>query len=253
MLRDRQENAIRPTGVAGVNPYPPSQVASTADPLANYATPIAPPGDCFPPGSPQREYTASPLTTLIVPSGSYPCGLLIDGPGNVVLSSGLYSVNGITIASTGTVQGTNLTIYNAAGSLGTDANGNTIYGAVNVDFDYMSSRNPLPGSVQLSAPSDTGILFFQDRSNPAPATISLTKACGNASSDSYVQGALYFPDTQLTLISSQPTDNGCPGNSIAAYTLLDASEFLFEGWITISAPAKWAFRRHFSDKKGRAG
>lgn len=228
-------------GAGGVNPYPPSQIASTVDPLAGYPTPTQL-GGCSPLGTPPAEFSNG-----VVPNVPYPCGLLIDGAGTVTLS-GFYSVNGITITNTGVVQGTNVTIYNSAGSLGTDASGNTIYGAVNVDFDA-TGRNPLPGSIQLSAPSDTGILFFQDRNNPAPATISLTKVCGNASSDSYVQGALYFPDTQLTLISSQPNDTGCAGNSQAAYTLLDASEFLFEGWLTISAPANGPFANTSPIKK----
>jgi hypothetical protein len=106
--------------------------------------------------------------------------------------------------------------------------------AVNID----------PGAlIQLSAPSDTGVLFFQDPSDTQPANIALSITASTncvAVTDAYATGVLYFPTATLTLSVSPnnaPDDphSTCAANQYATYTIVDAYAIVVAGFIQLNA------------------
>jgi hypothetical protein len=215
-------------------PPPPCQVVNNeslvaqgavpaADPLA-YLKPPPAPGGCL--NGVVTDTIPAPPTLNPVPlaAGRYcaPGGISVNGGRNVTLGAGNYVVTGggISFNGTGTVSGTDVTLYlRAAG------------GAVSINTTPGSSR-----TVNLTAPTAgtrAGILFYQNPGNASTATI-------NGTPGSKFQGAFYFPDAALNLSNT---------GSNAAYTIAVAKSLALSGTtlfpsdyssLTLGSPVKTA-------------
>jgi len=180
------------------NPAPVIGIAPSPDPLGYINAPAA--GVCQP--NPNVSQAAPPV--LLNPN-TYCSGITI-GPANaapVVFSPGLYIVGppGLQIQGTGSVTATGAVFFIANGA---------------------SVQIIGPGTTSLTAPTGTtggipgGVLFFQDRTNLLPATITNPNLS--------LTGALYFPTAQLTLGSNNPA---------APYLILVAQSIQLQGNVTI--------------------
>jgi hypothetical protein len=180
-------------------PAPVVGIAPSADPLAYLVAPAV--GGCIP--NPNINQAGGPPIVLV--PGTY-CGITV-APTNVVpivFSPGLYVVTGapgLQLQGPSTATGTGVTFFMANGA------------AVQITG---------PGNTSLTAPTDTtggipgGVLFFQDRANLQPATITNPNLS--------LTGALYFPTAQLTLASNSPA---------APYLILVAQSIQLQGNVSI--------------------
>ena len=149
-------------------------VAAFSDPLAYIPTP-SPSGSC------STLSSVGPSATVGIPAGYY-CGLTVKSNSTVNLTStGTYSFNGnVTLDSNTTLNGTGVTLYFKSGSISLSSN--TI--------------------LNLSAPASgtySGILFFQDRSDSTPLSLSSNSAMT-------LTGVVYAPAANLTLASNAMAD-----------------------------------------------
>jgi hypothetical protein len=177
-----------------------THIAPVPDPLAYVTAPAV--GSCPNPNPTFNNYSISSGLVTLNP-GTY-CGIggnpaiKISGSANVTLSPGTYVLNGggMSVTGTATLTGTGVTIYNT----GTAATYGPIFTQDNVTITL---RAPTTGPL-------AGILFFQDRTIHFPTSPNII-GVGNLG---LLEGALYFPTTDLVLSSGQ--------NNNAAYTILVA-------------------------------
>jgi Putative Flp pilus-assembly TadE/G-like len=181
------------------NPAPVIGISPSADPLAYLTAPAV--GACLP--NPNINQPAGP--PVVLPPGTY-CGITV-APTNVVavtFSPGLYVVTGapgLQIQGPSTVTGNGVTFFVTNGA---------------------QVQITGPGNTSLTAPADTtggipgGVLFFQDRANLQPATITNPNLS--------LTGALYFPSAPLTLASNSPA---------APYLILVAQSIQLQGNVSI--------------------
>ena len=214
----------------GCRPTPTTGILPVRDPFASLPAPtftIPPPclpysGSATNPTIPGGYYTAMTITpamgTVNFSGGLYVfCGGLtlqganvIFGPGTYVMYGGGFQMSG-TFA--GSVSGTGMMIYNT----GTPTTGtcppNCAYGSVQTWFtggNYMQAPTTEPYA---------GILFFQDRNNPQPASFDANfsfQTCNPGNTNPYLQGVYYFPDATVNF----DFDFGCG----AQYSILVAND-----------------------------
>jgi hypothetical protein len=170
---------------ASVSPAPTTHALGLPNPLSWVPVPTV--GGC----TFSSVLTVSGNTTLN--PGNY-CGGIALSSGAATFNPGLYTLggSGLTVSG-GSISGNGVTLYFQAGSV--VFNGST--------------------SINLVAPTTgtyAGILFFQNPSDPSPATI-------NGGAGSVFQGALYFPDANVQL----------NGGNVAAYTLVVSQSVLQNG------------------------
>jgi hypothetical protein len=231
---------VSKVGSGTISPHPVTGITPVNDPLAYLPTPTPQSGTCtstinisgsgsntYGPGiycsittagSGSVTFTAGNyvVTGNVSFTGSGPItfgagNYTIDGSfsntgsGNVSLGAGLYYLNGLILTGSGTVSGTDVTLYNNSG-------------AVNITGSQ---------TVQLVAPTSgtyEGILFYQNRSDASAANIT-------GSQTSLLQGTLYFADAALTLTGSSST---------AAYTIVVAKSVTMTGSDILSLPANYS-------------
>jgi len=173
-------------------------IVAAADPLYRL-TPPGGGGGCT--ADPMINGGGAPFT---ITPGKY-CGITIAGSKNVTFNPGTYIVSstGISIKGSGTVTGTGVTIYVAAGG-----------GAININNAAGSSRNLI-----LIAPTTgarAGILFYQNPGNNLTANIKGTAA-------SLFQGTFYFPKAHLNLSNT--------GTATPAYMMAVVQSLTLSGTI----------------------
>jgi Flp pilus assembly protein TadG len=185
-------------GGACATPTPVTGIAPSADPLAYLTAPAV--GACIP--NPNINQAGGPPVVLV--PGTY-CGITVASTNVVpiVFSPGLYVVTGapgLQLQGPSTATGTGVVFFMTNGA------GVQITG---------------PGNTSLTAPTDTtagipgGVLFFQDRANLQPATITNPNLS--------LTGGLYFPSALLTLGANNPTP----------YLILVAQSIQLQGNVSI--------------------
>jgi Flp pilus assembly protein TadG len=171
-------------------------VAAARDPLAYVPAPAV--------GSTcdHTNYSVGSGSVTINPGvycgGNGNAAINITGNATVTMNSGTYILKGggLSMQNNATLIGNGVTLYNTGTS--------TTYAPINTqDNATLKLKAPTSGSL-------AGILFFQDRSINF-ATQANNIGMGNAG---YVEGALYFPSTDLTMATGQ--------NANAAYTIVVA-------------------------------
>jgi hypothetical protein len=198
-------------GTANGNNHPTAKtgIIPAADPLSYLQPPAA--GGCLAGGA----GIVTGMVPVTLNPGNYCGGISIKGAQNVTLNPGIYTITGgsLTFAGTGSVSGTGVTFY-------IGASGGTV-----------SVNGPPPitlaQTINLSAPTtgaDAGILFYQDPGNTTTATITGT-------SNSQLEGALYFPSAQLTIDGT--------GNK-AAYTIVVAKSLQLGNASALIFPSNFA-------------
>jgi hypothetical protein len=118
-------------------------------------------------------------------------GIVVKQSSVVTLNPGMYILKGggLKLESNSEIQGDGVTFYNTFGG----------------GYDYEEIVFESSAAVRLRAPTTgtyAGILFFSDRSAPKSST-KVTKF--QSSTDSYLEGALYFPNQRVQLQSSSTT------------------------------------------------
>ncbi len=198
----------REIGVAGFasgnnSPTPKTGIVPAADPLSYLQPPAT--GGCLGAGAGIVNGT----TPVILNPGNYCGGISIQGAQNVTLNPGVYTITGggLTFGGTGTVSGTGVTLY-IGGSGGTVS----LSGAQTVNLSAQTTG------------TDAAILFYQDPGNTSAATISGT-------SNSTLEGALYFPSAALTIDAT--------GNN-AAYTIAVAKTLQLGGTSALNFPSNFS-------------
>jgi hypothetical protein len=176
------------TGTGNITPAPTTGMVPVGDPLAYLPTPSAPLTACIPDGG----------TSL--PPGHY-CKISAKH-GNVTLTGGgLYYVDGDVCAGSScgnnTISGSNVTIFLKNGGVSVTGSG-----AITLSAE-MTCTPPDPSTGVCPDGTYHKVLFFQDRADSSPATIS-----GAASTS--LTGILYLPTADITLSggSSVPLNVG---------------------------------------------
>jgi Putative Flp pilus-assembly TadE/G-like len=243
--------SVTQNGTGTVSPTPQSGVPALGDPISATA-PCS--GSSCPSSGPIKITAGSCSGTGCAGNVTCSGGTCAISPGNyddicvgsgaaVNFMPGLYVMNGNSVCNAGTEFqiNANATVCNStnpdcSGMMGSANSGVTFYmtgsGSVNIDGT---------ATVQLSAPNSgtyEGMLFYQDPSDTASATIS-----GNDTS-SY-QGALYFPTAQLTFGGNNSTTGTFNGG--AAYTLLVSS------WLTLAGNPTIVLNSDYSGLSGNGG
>jgi len=212
-----------PTPTTGIG-YVPDPLGSL--PVPSFTVPTVP-ANCQPtpsganPTIPPGTYSAMTITpamgTVNFSGGTYVfCGGLTLNGANVIFGPGTYVMYGggfqMAGAFAGTVSGNGMMIYNTGSGTATGVCPPTCgYGSVTTWFT---------GNNAMAAPTSgtyAGILFFQDRSNPQPASFNANftfSGCG--AGNPYLQGAYYFPDATVNF----DFDFGCA----AQYSILVAQD-----------------------------
>jgi len=174
----------------GTTPPAITGMLQSSDPLSYLPAMADPGGGCNPGNTINYTFKENMLGPKTLTPGKY-CSISFSNKYSqpVTFTAGNYYITGgLSIQSSGNVNGTGGVFFYVAG------------GAVN-----FSNRQ----RIRLTAPTNgnyAGILFFQPTSNTAAATI-------NGNGGSWMQGALYFPNATLTM-------SGAGRN--AAYMLLVA-------------------------------
>jgi Putative Flp pilus-assembly TadE/G-like len=184
------------TGSGSISPTPVTSVLADPDPLSYLTAPSV--GTCT--FSSQVSFTGSGSNT--VSPGVYCGGIHTSGSGALTFNSGLYIINGGSL--------------NLNGSGAVTGNGVTFY-VTNSAFVSFSGSSTVTLTAQTSG-TYAGILFFQDRSDTAAATVS-------GSSTSAISGALYFPKAALNYNGSGP---------LSSYTILVADTIVINGSSSIN-------------------
>lgn len=189
---------------ATVTPTPFTQVPSEPDPLAYLERPSF--GGC--------NYTNFKLDsgTTVVSPGVYCGGFKLEKNARAILNSGTYVINGghFVLENTSTLEGSGVTFFLTNGA-------------------YITFENTT--TVKLSAPTTgdyAGILFYQDPSSGSPSTIHRFENGTN----SYYEGALYFPTQVLRLENVT--------NQQAAYTVVVARELEIENTASLQVAADYS-------------
>jgi hypothetical protein len=240
----------------GVSPYPPQTVVPPSDPFSSVSAPPAQTGNC----------TSIPMN--FPNGGTVPAGAVCGNPGGqpVMLGSGNWTFSGgttfqgpITIADNATVnfgQGTytfnGLTITGNNVNVNGDPSGVTLYNATNSVTICAAPTVPTnatgcPGNynndtINLTAPSSgtyAGILFYQDRGDSSPAIIVGSDSLGVG--NTFLEGALYFPDAQL--LFGEVTDGT---NWQDTYTILEANSLFLVGTINLGSEYPVSLPRNFT-------
>jgi len=187
--------------LCGISPNPTTNagVPTPADPLAYLPKPTVP--QCGTSTSSPYYGSSAPLTivgtAVLDPSFAYCGGITILPTANVTFMPGTYVIKstqgilginpgGLSIALGANISGSGVTFYNYGPSGG-------------VTFLLPSVTL---GSVNLTAPTSgtySGVLFFQDPGDTAPATI-----LGSTSLNSKLEGAFYFPTARVSYAVSGP-------------------------------------------------
>jgi hypothetical protein len=188
-------------------PCPTFGIPASSDPLQFTPAPPAP-------NTSFGTVTTAGMQTL--QPGAYSC--IIIGSGSIVtLQPGIYYINGcnlpntfngVSIKGSATVLGTGVMVYLTGASLPNGASIDTGGGASNI---------------QLSAPNTgpyVGILVFQDPNDTSSARV-------GGDNNSFFDGALYFPEGQLTLLGS----SGGAGFNVA---FVDADAVVLSGNTTVN-------------------
>jgi Putative Flp pilus-assembly TadE/G-like len=161
---------------------PTTGVAQIADPLLYLQSEKPTPGTCV---TGADETTATSGNGGTISQGTYCSGIKVATLGHTLnLNPGLYILtgsNGLNVSGGAVINGTGVTIYNS--------------GTGKIDISGGSTAN-----LTASASAYPGILFFQDPSNTAAATLS-------GGSTGNLQGALYFPETQMLTFSGGSSTN----------------------------------------------
>ncbi len=175
---------------------------------------------------------AQPANSSSCPKPTGTCTVSTNGPNNILqpgtysnitfgrnstttLASGLYYINGtpgVSFGGSATVQGTGVTFY--------------FTGAATIDAT--GGGNKL--DMQVSAPTTgtyAGILFYQDRSDTASATL------GGDNSTAFT-GAMYFPSSQLTLSGNANL------NASSAYSIIVTKALSLTGNPTVFLNADYS-------------
>jgi Putative Flp pilus-assembly TadE/G-like len=163
-------------------------VSSSPDPLAYLDAEEPTPGTCAAGTSASKGYKQSTTPATIGP-GTYCDGITVPGGDVLNLNPGLYILTGsggLNVSGGAKINGTGVTFYNTGTGQITISGGKTVA--------------TLSAPVDSSAGGIPSVLFFQDPANTAKATIS------GGSTDS-LQGALYFPSTQMLTFSGGTSTN----------------------------------------------
>lgn len=228
---------VTSNGTGTITPTPVANVPAMGDPIQ-----ITPPcsgasctssgpikitaGACTGAGC-AGNVTCSAGTCTIAP-GNYD-DLCIDNNQTVDFSAGLFVITGASVCNTGTEFQVNAgsTICNStnadcSGMMGSANAGVTFFmtGSGSVNINGNSTANfaaPTSGTYE-------GMLFYQDPSDTAPASLS-----GNNGTS--FQGALYFPKAPLSFGGNNTTTGTFNGS--AAFTLIIADYVTFAGNPTI--------------------
>ncbi len=175
--------------------------APTADPLAAVPTP----GTAGPTFGAVND-TGGP--TLVLKPGTYNGGIQVSGKGSIVLSPGLYYLNGggFSVSGQGVVSGDGVTLYNTAGRSSSG-------------FSFSGQA-----SVRLSGPTsgaDQSLVFFQDRASTAAFQVS-----GNAALN--LSGILYAADAEIQVSGNGViSDQANAARTVAAQ--IDARDLTVSG------------------------
>ena len=148
-----------------------------------------------------------------------------------MLQNGL-SISGTCSTQCGTVTGTGVTFYNASGPI--SINSGATYSNCPEGFYTVGS------TVQLVAPADTGILFFQDKGDSQAATMTLNNGDGcntfGLAPSSYLWGALYFPKAELDLTGiGLDADSPAACSTLPRFTTVVAQTLTFTGDVNLQA------------------
>jgi hypothetical protein len=180
------QNCLNPEPIGGIPRPDPYQSLTAVEP-----NPSDYPNQLQGGGKNGLKITGNEPQPVVLQPGYYPGGISITG-GEVQLAPGTYVVDGFTTNGNVTLYGNGVTIFNTGANKG---------------------QISIAGGAQLnlSAPNDpsnpyNNILFWNS------STISCKNAnqCDariNGSSDSVVDGVLYFPTVKLTYAGVQTTDN----------------------------------------------
>ena len=176
---------------------------SRSDPLASLPVP-GPPSPTF------SAVTYSGGGTLTLQPGTYVGGIVNSGPGQIVLSAGLYYLKGggLAVTAAGSITGTGVVIYNAPQN---SSDGIKLTGT--------------GGSINLSAPTSgtyAGIAVFQDRSSAAALTIS-SKGTFNITGTVYEPHAAMIVSGSANVVFHGDPTHGISGRFIG-YDLTDSSQ-----------------------------
>ena len=146
--------------------------------------------------------------------GVYCGGIAITAGAVVTFQPGVYILNGggLSVGGQSTIQGTGVTFYNTAG-------GKYSYAPVSIAGGTLGFL-----SAPTSGPME-GMLFFQDRTITPKSGQGTNIISGG--SGLYLQGAFYFPTTNLTFSGG--------GQLATDYTILVASTIAVSGNTTLSA------------------
>jgi len=189
--------------LCGINPAPTTgaKMPSPADPLAYLPKPTVP--VCGTSTSSPYYGSSVPLViagnAVLHPTFAYCGGITILPTANVTFEPGTYAIKstpgllginpgGLTISLLSNITGNGVTFYNYGPSGG---------------VTFLLSSVTL-GGVTLTAPTSgtySGVLFFQDPGDTAPATI-----LGNSSLNTNLEGAFYFPTARVSYAVSGPAN-----------------------------------------------
>lgn len=166
---------VTPTAQTGDPPRP--------DPLASLPAPYV--GGCTYTG----QVVIKKDTTL--DPGVYCGGIVVKQSSVLTLNPGMYILKGggLVLESSSEIQGDGVTIYNTFGA----------------GYPYGEIRFESSADVRLRAPTTgtyAGILFFSDRNAPLSAMVHKFQS----STDSYLEGAIYFPNQHIGIQSSSNLD-----------------------------------------------
>jgi hypothetical protein len=199
-------------GMSQITPTPITNVPSEPDPLAWLPAPTY--GGCD-----HTAWTRDVGMHTINP-GVYCNGIKLTNAAHVRMNPGLYIIQGggLVMEKVTQLEGTGVTIYLTGGS----------------PYAYKGVRMEQDTQIRLSAPTTgiyAGILFFQDRTQ-STGIIHFFESTTN----SYLEGALYFP-TQILRLECQTTLD-------AKYTLIVARV------LQIEQTAKFIIRNDYSSLSG---
>lgn len=185
---------------AYVSPTPQTSVPPDPDPLAYIPAPDAA-GAC----NHVNWWRDNGMHTLN--PGIYCGGINLRSNARVHLNPGTYILRGggLKLESNSQITGTEVMLYNTQGA-----------GYPYRPFEFQSSTQ-----VRLTAPTSgtyTGILFFQDRNAGSPSDVNSLQS----STNSYLEGALYFP-TQVLFVESSTTTEARYTIIVARHIRLDSS------------------------------
>ena len=160
-------------------------VASSPDPLAYLLSEEPTPGTCVT-GKDNTTATAGKGGTIS--AGTYCSGINVTGGSTLNLNPGLYILTGnkgMTVSAS-KINGTGVTIYNS--------------GTGQINISGGTTVATLSAPVDASAGGIPSILFFQDPNNTQKASIT-------GGSNDFLDGAFYFPTTQMLTFSGGTSTN----------------------------------------------